>query len=241
VTDVVSSPSRRPRLVAAGLAAIVLIASVWALVRWRPWRDELPPFPVAERVDGAVRPLGAVVVVGDSLTASEPDDLLAALAAAGWGPIRIDAQPGRRAADDEPYARSGRTTIERIAEATERGPAARTWVIALGTNDLGVLGDRDRGPSPDPDRVIDAVLAAIPSGPDGAPDVWWVDVHAATDLDATQRFNDALQRAADAGRLTVVAWSGEVRQHPTWLDPDGIHTTDEGARARNGLIARTIG
>jgi hypothetical protein len=194
--------------------------------------DDLPPFPVASFDDDTMRPRGPIAVVGDSLTAADPGHLLSTLASAGWGPIRLDAQPGRRTVADEPYARSGLATVQRLLDDGFDG----TWLIALGTNDLGVLGDRERGPSPEPVAVIDEVLAAL--GP--SPTVWWVDVHVGTHPSAAARFNAALAAAATSGRITIVGWGEAASTHPSWMDPDGIHTTTNGARERNRFVVAAI-
>jgi hypothetical protein len=53
--------------------------------------------------------------------------------------------------------------------------------------------------------------------------------------------NAALARLAARHRnLVLVDWVGLVRQHPTWLAPDGVHVSVEGYRARAAAIAAAV-
>ena len=53
--------------------------------------------------------------------------------------------------------------------------------------------------------------------------------------------NRALGRVAARNRnLVLVDWVGLVRQHPSWLSPDGVHVSVAGHRARAAAIAAAV-
>ena len=64
--------------------------------------------------------------------------------------------------------------------------------------------------------------------------VVWVDVVRPDRIGDTQEAMNAALDAAVAGRphVTVLRWSAMVAEHPEWLAGDGIHPTEDGAKAR---------
>ena len=173
---------------------------------------------------------GALVMVGDSITACSVDEHRQAFERDGWD-ATVDAYPGRgliTSDDDDPA--TGVEAAERLRSAAGTPPR---WVVALGTNDaLRWPADRYR-------RLITEYLDAL--GPGAR--VMWVNDHMPSFADQSDAWNAALA-AIDAERddLVVFDWSAFVDEHHVPMKPDGVHYPDDqcGVRARAVADAATL-
>ena len=70
--------------------------------------------------------------------------------------------------------------------------------------------------------------------------IFWVNTHA-PHLKWQNPNNEYLQQLAQThANVTIVDWHSTVSQHPEWLVEDGVHPSDEGARAFAQLVKDTI-
>jgi lysophospholipase L1-like esterase len=168
-----------------------------------------------------------VLVVGDSLTVGAHEYLRDDLTSAGWDEIDIDGASGRSVrmgfygSPD-----SGLKAVDDLRDTTADSP---DWIIALGTNDAIVY---------DPAQyraIIEEMLDKIGAGHR----VLWINVYLPNDPERSALWNDALGKhaVADPIELFVADWASYARQHPEWLNADGIHYTDDGYQARSAWIA----
>jgi lysophospholipase L1-like esterase len=197
----------------------------------------LPPLPTSTVVPpGGPSTLppgwrGPVVVLGDSLTWDTAPSLEAAFRAAGWGPVVVDAFPGRQVTDDEPDPFSGLVAAKRLV--LERDVRDAPWVVALGTNDIGPEG----GSEAENRAAVEELLDFLGSGTR----VLWVDVWR-TDL-AERSFAYNLMLADLAGtraNLEIIPWAGEAWVRPEWFEEDGIHLTADGMAARDRFLVERV-
>jgi lysophospholipase L1-like esterase len=170
---------------------------------------------------------GDVALVGDSLSFQATAEETAELRDAGWN-VTINAEPGRRIADDaNPGPTSGITAVRKI-RAEGRDP--HTWIIELGTNEMWTATGRD----PNAMRaLIEQMLREI--GPGHR--VVWVNIHFGTAPEGTAVFNRVLaQVAAQRSDLIVGDWADRAVT-PGYLIEDQIHLTPAGITAMAQVVA----
>ena len=179
---------------------------------------------------------GAVVVVGDSLTKSSVHETMSKLIDAGFGPICLDAGFGRYLGTHRGPS-SVSTGVEVIAriKASEPvwGAKSVTWVIALGTNDVGFT-TAARGTT-FAATWIGAARDAI--GPTTTVPYW---VNIATGrppaVTVEQMWNEQLLTAG-----VVIDWADAVAgQTSVYLKGDQIHLTAEGVVLRSDLVVHAL-
>lgn len=193
-----------------------------------------PKWQVAFRPNAG--PLGAVVVVGDSLTKASLHETMAKLAAAGFGPICIDAGFGRYLGrHHEPTEPT--SAVEVIARIRSSDPAWSAadvrWVVAAGTNDVGWT--KPAAVEAFAAEQITAAREAI--GPTAVPP-YWVNVGTRRETAATVErvWNEQLLRAG-----VVIDWVDAVGPQPDlYIGSDLIHLTAEGIELRSDLIVRAL-
>lgn len=174
-------------------------------------------------------PKGPIVVVGDSLTVGSATQTARALRAKGWGPICIDAAIARSIKFGGSLLPSGLNAVERIkaSDPVWNDPTI-TWVVALGTNDVGFsTTSAERA-----DQYVHDQLAAI-----GPNQTYWVNVCTArTDWQYEEAiFNHSISTSG----VRVIDWySASEDQH--WTAGDRIHLNTIGYQARADLIANTV-
>ena len=159
---------------------------------------------VSDAVADPVAGGAPVLVIGDSLTegARLYGDLGDALAAAGWAP--------------EIVAEDGRAVEWGIEQVAGRDAVPATVLVGLGTNP-------GTDPAAFPERA--ATLVADLETRGASTVVWW----APDDADDPGRALRAeALRSFAGGALMVPDWPAELAAHPEWLDPDGVHYTDDG-------------
>jgi hypothetical protein len=174
-------------------------------------------------------PKGPIVVVGDSLTAGSIEQTARALRANGWGPICVDGAVGRT-------VEFGKTALPGGLDAAARIKASHpiwndptiTWVIALGTNDVGYSG----GNSARSDQFVADQRAAIGPNP-----IAWMNVRTGR---SDYQYEEAIfnQSIRDAGIAVIDWYSASVSQQ--WLAGDRVHLTVSGNQARADLLASTV-
>jgi hypothetical protein len=176
-----------------------------------------------------VGPLGPIVVLGDSLTEFSGFQTVRALRAAGWGPICINGAVARTIEFGSALVPNGLDTARRIktSDPIWDDPTI-TWVVALGTNDVGYsTGNLARAK-----QFIADQFAAIGPNP-----IWWMNVRTARpDWQYEEAvFNQAIAESA----LGVIDWFSACEdQH--WFVSDQIHLNDTGWQARADLLTSTI-
>ncbi len=178
-------------------------------------------------------PRGAVVIVGDSLTQGSINQTMAALLAAGFGPICIDGGVARFVTYTSArlHVSTGVDVIARIRASDSTWAADDTaYVAAFGTNDVGF---------PNPTwyaTQIDTLRAAT-----GAHPLWWVNVR--TRVESMQPWETAWNHALSArGDLAVIDWSAAVAPNPNAyiLGSDLTHLTLAGSHLRATLITDAL-
>jgi hypothetical protein len=167
-----------------------------------------------------------VGVIGDSLLSYDNGDLDAQLRAAGWSRSVIDAVPGRRIPSS---ARSPLSGVKALRELLAEGVDTPYWIIALGTNDIGVLGQGQ-----DARTWITELLDALGPGHQ----VLWVNADNPRYPEATARFDTTLSQIAAERGIAVLDWTAIVRANPSWLTRDRVHLTSVGYQQRHYLIAQ---
>jgi hypothetical protein len=173
----------------------------------------------------ATGPTPVVAVIGDSLLSYDRADLDGSLRAVGWAGTQIDAVPSRRIPASVRAPLSG---IKAIRALRATGFDTRYWIIALGTNDIGLLG------AADPRPLITSLLDELGPGTT----VLWVNADQPRFPQATARFDAALAAVLAERGGYVFDWASLARANPTWLVSDGIHLTGTGFRQRHRLLAQ---
>ncbi len=176
-----------------------------------------------------------VAVIGDSLMDNARWHLRSALDGAGLTSV-IDAQPSRRIPESVRAPYSGVIAARQVRATWGE---ADCWVIALGSNDL-IFGG---GEATVASALIDSMLATVSPGST----VWWVnlDYHLDPEISfdfvgATTRFNGALLRSEQAGKLTVIDWYSLAEAHLDWFfDPVHVNT-GVASQARAKLVVDAI-
>ena len=168
----------------------------------------------------------SLAMVGDSITLGTETELRERLASLGVEIRAIDAEDGRRMTPDG----DGVSGVEAVA-ALASSATPDLWVIALGTNDVGLYNGAEFY-APIITEMIDAV-------PDGAPLVW-VDVYVESIPDRSAEFNAALRDALEArGQATVVDWASLAAEDGVLRD--GIHPSGYGIEQFAEMVTAAVG
>jgi lysophospholipase L1-like esterase len=195
---------------------VLLVAALGALVACGD--DE----PSAE-------PPATVIIVGDSITVGSFDAIERELAAAGVPDVQIDAAVGRRIAvgDGDVQPLNGVATVEGLLAF---GASADTWVIALGTNDVGQYDETGEF------LATAQLLALIPE----SARLVWVDTCLPGRQEQSDRFNATMSaQVAARDDADVATWS-DVCATEGLLQSDQIHPTNAGEDAFAALIREAV-
>jgi hypothetical protein len=174
-------------------------------------------------------PKGPIVVVGDSLTVGSAAQTARALRSAGWGPICVDGTISRTVEFGTPSIPDGLDAANRIrASNPVWNDPTITWVVELGTNDVGLSGS-NRALS---DQWVADQLAAIGPNP-----IAWMNVRTARPGNQNQEasFNRSI---ADSG-VQVIDWASASAGRG-WTGADLVHLTPAGYQARADLLATAV-
>jgi lysophospholipase L1-like esterase len=209
----------RARVVTSAVAAALIVAAATPAARAEdtgtPPADPPPPAPLCQRV----------AVIGDSLTVGARTPLLSELARRGVADVVVDAAvsrfiPGRPKA---PY--SG---VRAVRAVRAGGYQPDCFVVALGTNDVGLTSRRERLAA-----RVDELLAEIGDLP-----VLWVNVWRPGTPTATDVFNSLLlARSSERPQFFVADWAASMTEHPQWAARDRVHLTRAGYGARAQFLA----
>ena len=171
---------------------------------------------------------GPIALVGDSILGMSSEQSLKALRDAGWGFITLNAKASRTIPVDSVHSPelSGILAIRHI-RATGADPV--TWVVELGTNDIGNTGNDGTAMS----KLIDKMLGEI--GPGHR--ILWMNVRQGNELAASATFDAALDMIASTRTdLTVGDWAS-IAATPGYLNSDHVHPSPVGQQAYADLLA----
>lgn len=185
---------------------------------------------VRRPVAAAAGSLGAIRVVGDSLTVGSLPYQADALTALGWTDVAIDAYGGRGITTKmsaDPH--TGLTAVDALR--AEHGDAT-WWIVALGTNDSGIHASGEYV------ELIERMLDRIGAGHQ----VMWVNVYMPSRPSSQWAWNAALDTVATArpDQLVVYEWAAVAAQHEAWLSADSIHYLGTGYSARSTAVAAAV-
>jgi lysophospholipase L1-like esterase len=219
------------RPVRVAVALVIPLAAVLTSCAAERGDATSPPFEDAATTSigapagsSTATPIQSIAMVGDSITNGSKVELLEQLATLGVEIKAIDAEDSRRIAAGDSI-----TPGLDVVRALAAGDAPDLWVIALGTNDVGM------GPEVYTSGIAE-LIAAIPAG---APIVW-VDVYVAHSPDASAAFNETLRAALDArGQSSVVEWA-ELADEDGVLR-DGIHPSGYGIEQFAEMVTAAVG
>ena len=179
-------------------------------------------------VEPVVARPATVAVVGDSLTQSAEDEILASLTAAGLDVVTVDGLESRRMTVGGSSLPPGTKAIESIRQRTEPG----VWVIALGTNDVASMGSANGFRT-----EMREVLALLPTD---VPVVWvdlWIRDRESSITEANEFIRQELRTWR--GGAAVVDWFSHGEDDGI-ITSDGIHLTGPGQQLFADSIAAAI-
>lgn len=209
----------RRRWCVPGALGVILVALL-ATLGVGPTRPASAETLFAQYIKPLPGPRGAVTVIGDSVmlgsaleTNGYGPSVAQMLVDRGWGPVRMVAGVGLQAGlvVSTPGANMTKWVIDRRAE----GWDTPTYMVALGSNDIGNCNSRQ----PCAERDIRLLVDTI--GEDRQ--IWWslITMPAQADADV---WNQALAAvAATHPNLHLWDWPGALAAGDIRLAPDGVH------------------
>lgn len=225
--------SRRTLFGAAALGVLSACASKdtrSVVPRQVPIDGQLPGDTVADR---AAMPR-SVLMIGDSITLGSKDELTAMFTANGFTSITIDGAQGRRIevgnGKSKTVPLNGIDTAKKLIAAKT---ADELWVVALGTNDIGLL-DKDQ----DYRTLIDEMVAVVPADRP----LIWVDCYRKQFLEANNTFNGLLREMVDQrGNAVVADWQAIAEpRSKELLRSDQLHPNDAGQLAFAEVVSNAV-
>jgi lysophospholipase L1-like esterase len=173
-----------------------------------------------------------LVMIGDSITVGSQAALEERLGEVGFPDAVIEAQNGKRIAQDDVDNPSGVAIADQLTlSGVADDPAHELWVVALGTNDIGQYAD-----AAEVGAVVDEMLAAVPA--ESA--LVWVDTYLPNDPEGSQLVDDVVRERLDRrGNAVVAEWSA-VADREGVLSSDMIHPSDQGTQVFASTVAATV-
>ena len=223
-----ASGSRWSAAGAAAVAAALITVGVGCATK--AGAPGLDGQPVTESV---VPVRTSVVMVGDSITDGARPALQFAFTAEGFTDVTVDAQWGRRISVGDGTA-GPLNGLQAVRNLQATGANPDVWVIALGTNDLGLYGDEEAYAA-----QIQQMLALLP--PDKP--LVWVNTFRANQLGDTVLYNATLQTQLEArGHAVLTDWFA-IASAPGQqvLTDDGVHPTRDGYGIFGLTVAESLG
>jgi lysophospholipase L1-like esterase len=252
VIELTPDPPRRRRggslgwFVGGALWAAVLSAVVLFLVRDRVFvggsddvtggaeamqvvsLPRLPDDPSITLPAPEIAEIRTVAIVGDSITQGSDAELRFTLTASGITGLAIDGETSRRieVGDGTGTPLSGIATLYGMLA---DGLSPDAWVVALGTNDVGLYGDEAEYRALVRD-VVDMLPAEAP--------LVWVDTYREQFLDDTETFNRVVREELETrGNAVVASWYAVATSPDDVLQSDRVHPNDRGRAAFAALVA----
>ena len=183
--------------------------------------------------DGQDRPAAtSMAMVGDSITDGSADAIRYVLASEGFDEITIDAVTSRRIEEGTGKG-SPLSGIKSLYRLLADGTSADVWVIALGTNDVGLYDD--------PAEYRRLVTTMVEMIPDDVPLVW-VDVYRVEHLADTVVYNEILVEIVSARPdSAVVSWFAHASDPGAdVLRDDQVHPNRNGNTVFASVVAEGI-
>ena len=125
------------------------------------------------------------------------------------------------------------TGLEAVKYYKKRSDSKTCWVIALGTNDSGLLKYW---------KAKTAIVAIVDEIPNAK--ILWVNVwkgKTKKNGPTAIMWNNMLNYvAANRPNVTVLDWAKLASENKNWINPDGVHHNMLGSQARARIIAREV-
>lgn len=125
------------------------------------------------------------------------------------------------------------TGLEAVKYYKKRSDKNTCWVIALGTNDSGLLKYW---------KAKTAIVAIVDEIPNAK--ILWVNVwksktkkNGPTAIEWNNMLNYV---AANRPNVTVLDWAKIASENKNWVNPDGVHYNMLGSQARARIVAREV-
>jgi lysophospholipase L1-like esterase len=167
-----------------------------------------------------------LAVIGDSLTYGSAKLLTAELTSRAITDFAVDAERGRMI-----RSKALKSGVRALQELRKKGYTPDCFVVALGTNDIGLTGDQDKFKT-----WIDEMMTEIGDHP-----VLWVNVARPKPTGRAIWFNAVLgERQTHWPNLLIGDWSAVLAPHPEWIAFDKIHLKKAGYAARATWLASEV-
>lgn len=177
----------------------------------------------------------SVAIVGDSITAASAPALRDALAEMGFDDddIVIDGQTSRRIENGSGKNGHALSGVRTLTALLEDGSDPSAWVIALGTNDVGLFGTPQECAALI-EQITDLLPPTVP--------LVWVNVYRSSNLRQTRVFNEVLDGViASRGDAVTADWySIATDPDVDVLRSDNLHPNDEGKIAFAELVVQAL-
>lgn len=175
----------------------------------------------------------SIAMVGDSITQGSADELEAAFAAEGIDDVVIDGEASRRIEVGSNANGPRVSGVNAVKAILESGADPTVWVIALGTNDVGIFGTPQECA-----ELIEEVTTLLPL----PVYLIWVNVYRPSDIRETKVFNEVLAGVIEARGAAVVADWYSVATDPNHdvLRDDELHPNDSGQVAFAELVVQAL-
>ncbi|MCE9621809.1 MAG: hypothetical protein K8R99_05635 [Actinomycetia bacterium] len=180
-------------------------------------------------------PIVSIAMVGDSITRASESALRDDLTQLGIDndDIIIDGETSRRIANGNGKNGNTLSGARAVTALLEAGTDPSVWVIALGTNDVGLFGT--------PQECAELIEQITDLLPPPIPLVW-VNVYRSGQLRQTRIFNEVLEGRIEARGDAVVADWYSIASDPDTdvLRSDNIHPNETGKLAFAELVAQAL-
>ena len=227
-------PISRRSLFAAGLVVVTGCKST------STYLAASESIPTTTATDGAAPPqeqdpLVSIAMVGDSITGASSTALREAFIELGIDDddIVVDGETSRRIENGNGKNGNTLSGTRALQALLDDGVDPSVWVIALGTNDVGLFGT--------PQECAELIEEITTLLPPPVPLVW-VNVYRSSDVRETRVFNEVLEGVlADRGDAIVADWYS-IASDPDRdvLRSDNLHPNDEGRLVFADLVVQAL-
>ena len=227
-------PISRRSLFAAGLVVVTGCKST------STYLAASESIPTSTATDGttppqARDPLVSIAMVGDSITEGSSTALREAFIDLGIDDddIVINSETSRRIENGNGQNGNTLSGARALQALLDDGVDPSAWVIALGTNDVGLFGTPQECAA-----LIEEITTLLPPP---VPLVW-VNVYRSSDVRETRVFNEVLEGVlADRGGAIVADWYS-IASDPDRdvLRSDNLHPNDEGRLVFADLVVQAL-